>query len=224
MTSEIYLEAAYRNNQTQISDMYFTPPYKIMSPFYNGAHSDIMLMSSSAGLLGGDIVKAKYRFKENSDATIITQSYEKVLDTNGNRAMRMQEIILEGGSKAAFMPHPMIPFKNSDYTCTTTAYLSSSSTFFYSDSFSCGRTGMNNEQFAMKQFQSKLMVYVDNTLAYADNTLITLSTFDYSKIGQWHGYTRCGMIYVYLKDREKVKEFLYNVRCIKLYDNMLIVV
>ena len=83
MKSKLFLKIESDNDRTRISDMYFTPPYKIMSPFVKGKHIDIMQMCASEGLLGMDEVSMEILIGQDSDITYFSQSYEKVFDTKG---------------------------------------------------------------------------------------------------------------------------------------------
>ena len=56
-----------QNGRTQVEDMYFTAPYKIMRPLYNGGHTDLILMAASAGLFASDSIDAQYTFGDGSD-------------------------------------------------------------------------------------------------------------------------------------------------------------
>lgn len=62
MESRIFVQTARQNGRTQVEDMYFTAPYKVMRPLYNGGHTDLILMEASAGLLAGDGINAQYTF------------------------------------------------------------------------------------------------------------------------------------------------------------------
>ena len=81
MKSKLYLETEFSHNQTNIKTVEFSAPYKIMSPLKDGTHSDIMLMSASAGLLAGDSLTSEFVFNEQCDVNFISQSYEKVFCT-----------------------------------------------------------------------------------------------------------------------------------------------
>ena len=71
-----------------------------------------------------------------------------------------------------------------------------------------------NEYFLLKRFQSKVKFYVDNKLAFADNTLISPEEFDYTDIGMWHGYSHNGMMFVYLSNKSnKNDETLFIENC-----------
>ncbi len=213
MNSELYLKTIFRNNQTDIEDMFFTPPYKITSPFKNGTHSDIMIMSASAGILGGDKHVSDFVIGENSDVSIISQSYEKVMDTHGDTAIRETKITVCDNAKLVYIPYPVIPFKNSDYRSDTEINIKRSSALIYTDIFSCGRVGMG-EEFLMNSFVGKVIINIEDKIVFADNTVITPKKFRYNSIGQWDKYTHNGLMYIYLPtiDNDKITEEIRKIK------------
>lgn len=123
MESRIFVQTARQNGRTQVEDMYFTAPYKIMRPLYNGRHTDLILMAASAGLLAGDSIDAQYTFGDDSDVSIRAQGFEKVFNTGNGQACR--KIAVEAGENArvCFLPQPVIPFAGSDYRGSMTVDL-----------------------------------------------------------------------------------------------------
>lgn len=211
MKSRLYLETAPMHGRTRVADMFFTPPYKIMSPFMTGAHADIMVMAASAGLLRGDEIQQEFVFRAGSDVSVRTQSYEKVFDTEGGRVTRRVRLAVESGAAVRFLPHPVIPFANSDFDSEMTVELAPDASFACADVFTCGRVGMG-ERFRMRRFRSILRVRVGGRPAFADHTLIEPSRIDYRGPGLWRDFTHCGLLYAYLPDKMREAAFLEYAR------------
>lgn len=218
MNSQLYLQTEFIYNRTEIKDIFFTAPYKIMRPFRRENGLDITIMMASAGILGGDTLNAEYIFKTNSDVYITTQGYEKIFNTENNIAKKYTKIVCEENSKIYYFPYPVTPFANSDFRNITDVELDHSSTFLYSDICSCGRTGMN-EFFQMKRFENRLNVRLNGSLIFADYTLICPSILSYNTIGQWQNFTHNGLLYAYFENEDKQILFLENAR--KLSKSML---
>ena len=66
MESTLKLECGYGYGKTRIDDIFFTPPYKIMHPFMDGDKMEVILMSSSAGMLRGDSFDLSIKLKEKA--------------------------------------------------------------------------------------------------------------------------------------------------------------
>lgn len=211
MKSRLFLKTEADKKKTRISDMFFTPPYKIMSPFPNGKHIDIVQMCASAGLLGMDEVAMQFEIGKDSDLTYLSQSYEKVFDTNGSMVTKKLQMNVEEDAKVKYFPHPVIPFKNSQYCAESEIRISENSTLAYSDIFTCGRVGMG-EEFQMKSYRSKTRIYIKDQLVFADHTYLCPQLMDYHSIGMWMEYTHNGFLYIYCPEKEKMEELLLRIR------------
>ncbi|KFI48000.1 urease accessory protein UreD [Bifidobacterium biavatii] len=165
-SSTFRLSTAFRHGRTKIDDVYFEAPFKLMTPFTNGRHSDFIVMLASPGFLKGDEAHIELDFGPGTDSTIKTQSYEKVLDTADGSASRTIDLTVRGDAKAVFLPFPVIPFRNSSFENRTTAHIAAESTFVYADVVTCGRVGMD-ERWAMRRFANRLRVVVDEPVAVA---------------------------------------------------------
>lgn len=145
MHSEFRLTTALRHGSTKIDDIYFSAPFKLMHPFVNGRHAEYMLSFVGPGFLDGDVAKMECTFGPGTDATISTQSYEKVLNTKDGSASRTIDLTTLDDARAVFLPFPVIPFQNSSFSNAVTAHISPSSTFIYADVVTNGRAGMGEQ-------------------------------------------------------------------------------
>lgn len=211
MESRLFLETNVLHGRTNIKDIYFTSPYKIMSPFVDGSHIEVMQMSASAGLLSGDTFLLDLKVGDYSDMTYTSQSYEKVFRTKGKKAEKKVTIEVGANAKLKYMPYPVIPFAQSDFKGENTIWLKSSSDFLYCDIFTCGRTGMG-EYFQMKQYESRTKIYVEKELVFADHTMLDPEKFQYQTMGMWQNFTHNGMLYIYLARQEKEEELIEEIR------------
>ncbi|PST46064.1 urease accessory protein UreD [Bifidobacterium callitrichos] len=200
-SSTFRLATAFRHGRTKIDDVYFEAPFKLMTPFTNGRHSDFIVMLASPGFLKGDEAHIEIDFGPGTDSTIRTQSYEKVLDTADGSASRTIELTARGDAKAVFLPFPVIPFRGSTFSNLTTAHIAPESTFVYADVVTCGRVGMD-ERWAMRRFTNRMRVYVGDRLAFADRMLLEPDAFDYTGIGMWREFTHCGVLYAHLPEAD----------------------
>lgn len=197
MKSLLKLDCAYEYGQTRITDLYCEAPFKIMSPFYDGRHTEVIQMCASAGLLSGDSFDLEINVGEGSDLTYTSQSYEKIFQSTGETTQKNTRINLAPHSVLYYMPEPVIPFAGSAFQAVNEIHIDSTSAFFYTDIFNCGRVAMG-ERFMMKYFNSRTVVYVDEVPVFADHTLIDPAHMDYDTIGMWGGHTHNGLMYIYM--------------------------
>lgn len=202
MESRIFVQTERQNGRTQVTDMYFTAPYKIMRPLYDKGHTDLILMAASAGLLEGDSVQARYDFGDGSDVTVRTQGFEKVFNTGSGGARRHIALSAGADAKVCFLPHPVIPFAGSDYRGSMTVELRPDSRFLCADIFTCGRTGCG-ERFAMRRFENRLTVTVDGRPVFAEHTLVEPEKRRYTGLGQWQNFTHQGVLYAHAPGKEE---------------------
>lgn len=211
MESRLFLETAFQNNRTQIKDVYFTSPYKIMSPFVDGSHIEVMQMAASAGMLSGDVFQLELKFGRQSDVTYTSQSYEKVFRSKGKRTEKKVTIEVGEQAKIKYMPYPVIPFAESDFFGKNSIKVHPFATVLYADIFNCGRTGMG-EYFQMKQYESSTRIYIDEQLAFADRTVLRPEQFQYQTMGMWQDFTHNGMLYLYLPEKEQEEKQIEWIR------------
>ena len=202
MESTLMLTVHKKNGITQIKDLYFTSPYKIMSPFMEAGKMEVMQMCASAGLLGGDSFLMELLVEEESNLTYTTQSYEKVFCTKGEPTTKYTKIKVEKGASLFYLPYPVIPHAGSDFYGENTIFVDEDATLLFGDIVTCGRKGMG-ECFQMKRFESKTKIFVGEKLAFADHTLHFPEEFSYSSMGMWENYTHNGILYIYAKENEE---------------------
>lgn len=201
----------HQYEKTNIKSIYYLPPYKIMHPFMDGEKMEVMLMSSSAGFLAGDIFDCNITLEEKAHVTFLSQSYEKILDTKEDTATKNLNVVMGDSATLKYLPFPSIPHANSHYVVKNEIRMTGSGTLVYSDIFSCGRVGMG-ERYALKKFVSKTKVYIDEKLCFADHTLISPSEMRYDRIGMWGDFTHNGMLYVFLPEEEKLDGLIRQIK------------
>lgn len=207
MNSRVLLRTEYDYGKTNIKDLYCNPPYRIMSPFMNGDHMEVCLMSSSAGLLGGDTFSLELDIGINCNVTFVSQSYEKILNTGDNFASRKLDVTVGRGASLMYLPYPAIPFSGSSFYADNIIHLQKDSKLAYSDVFSCGRVGMG-EYYELNIYKSNTRVYLEDTLIYADNTTICPEQINYKTLGLWGNYTHNGMLYLYSENNEQLLKMM----------------
>lgn len=211
MESKLFLETVFSHGKTEIKDIYFTSPYKVMSPFVEGAHMELVQMSASAGMLSGDQFTLDMVFREHSDVTYLSQSYEKVFASKGEQTVKRMHMTVEEGARVCYMPYPMIPFAGSDFLGENQIHILKNASLLYCDIFSCGRVGMG-EFFQMKCYRSRTKIWIENELVFADHTLLDPVHFCYQTMGMWDRYTHNGMLYFYVPNEKKEKQMVDWIR------------
>lgn len=205
--SVLNITAEYKNGRTVITDSEFTAPIKIAAPFYRKDHTEIMMMTASAGILDGDSYDINITVRENAALKFTGQSYTKIFRADRTGAVQKVTIIVEKGGTLIYAPCPVIPFGGSFFDSRTDVYLHSDSRFAMTDILASGRIAMD-ETFAFTSYRSRTAVYIDSRLKYLDNRRLTPENTALDGIGFFEGYTHTGSAYFYGADKSALEETL----------------
>ncbi|MGN1303585.1 MAG: urease accessory protein UreD [Oscillospiraceae bacterium] len=204
--SELYLRAENNGGRTVISDSRFTSPIKIAKPFYRDDHTEVMMMTASAGILEGDRYDIGISAGKDTALKFTGQSYTKIFKAEKSGASQRIDISAEEGAKLLYMPCPVIPFGQSVFNSQTEIHLAENSRFAMCDILSCGRAAMN-ESFKFSSYRSRTAVYIGEKLKFLDNVRLAPEEAELSGIGFFEKHTHMGMLYVYGFDIDELPEF-----------------
>ncbi|MGN0642451.1 MAG: urease accessory protein UreD [Huintestinicola sp.] len=195
--SRLYICAENKGGRTVITDSCFSSPIKIAKPFYRTDHTEIMMMTASAGMLDGDFYDIEIIVKKGASLRFTGQSFTKIFKSGEKGgASQCVKISVENGGKLIYFPQPVIPFEESIFHSRTDVFLGSKAEFIMQDIFSCGRTAMD-EYFAFKSYRSRTAVHIDGRLVFLDNVKLIPSEADLSGTGFFEGHTHSGMMYAF---------------------------
>lgn len=187
--SELNMEVSRKDDKTVLSDVYFTPPFKIMKPFYENNLMRILQMSASPGIMEGDCQQINIDVKKGSCAEIYSQSFEKIHKMENNEAVRSININIGENCFFIYNPLPTIPYKDSAFNNSITIKLKdNSSVFVYSDILTSGRVAMG-ESFEYRYYYSLVKIFEGSKLSYMDNTRYNPSEMNMKGIGFYEEYT-----------------------------------
>ncbi len=195
--SRLAVRAEKRNGRTILSDVSFTAPYKLMTPFEKPDGSiQIMPLCASAGIMRGDRQEFSYEAEEGADLEVLSQSFEKIHRMEGGSACRHIFARVERNARLFCCPQPVIPFAGSAYDCDTEIYLADgSSGLFWLEIVCCGRIA-HEEQFAYRRFASAVRIYRGESLIYRDNTRYEPERMPVRGLGMYEGYTHLANIFL----------------------------
>ena len=195
--SRISACAALKDGKTILEDLYFTAPYKIMTPFEkeNGG-IQIMPLCASAGIMAGDSQEFSYHVKEGADLEILSQSFEKIHKMDEGSASRTIEVQVDKNAALYYYPQPVIPFAQSAFDSKMTIHLEDeTSKLFLLEIISCGRNA-HEERFQYRRFSSKVLLYRGEKLIYRDNTRYEPDKMPMEGIGLYEGYTHMANLFL----------------------------
>ena len=214
--SKVCLRAGVKDGKTILKDVYFTAPYKIMTPFDKPDGSiQVMPLCASAGIMRGDCQEFEYQVEEGAKLEILSQSFEKIHKMEGGSAERKIRIQCAPNSSLCYYPQPVIPFGGSAFDSDMEIKLSDeSSRLFLLEIITCGRNA-HEERFTYRRFSSKVWIYRDDHLIYRDNTRYEPEKMPMEGIGMYEGYSHMANIFLSVSEKtkeqqEKIWEILEN--------------
>ncbi len=153
-----------QSGKTQLAEYFVTPPFKVITlPSYGDAWANglnTMQMSSSPGVLAGDVLDIEISLAKSTALSLNTQAFTRVQAMNeGESAMQTTHISLAENSRLFYLPHPLVLHKDSAFKQQTQIEMGEQSELIYGEIVAIGRV-LNGERFAFRQFSSHLKIYV----------------------------------------------------------------
>lgn len=216
MYANLNIETIYRDGITRLGKTYFTPPFKVanITEDKRSEWLQLMIMSSSPGVLDGDQYKIKIGLGENSSLQLHTQSYQRLFNMKEGAAQQM-EVYLEKGSSFIFLPHPSVPHEKSIYKAINKFYLGDACKLIWGEILTCGRKN-NSEVFTFSSYRSITEIFINDKLVIKEHLFMQPSLIDPESMGQLEGYTHqaslisiqesnhADSIYEYLSQQEEI--------------------
>jgi urease accessory protein len=189
MIAKLYIETIFKNGITCLKQSYCTPPFKVANITEDKSSSSLqlMLMSSSPGILGEDEYELKIELGENSSLQLHTQSYQRLFNMKKG-AKQIMEVHLKNNSSFVFLPHPSVPHENSVFTTINKFYLSEGCRLIWGEILTCGRK-LNGEVFVFSKYHSITEVLINSKLIIKENLLMQPALINPNVIGQLEGFT-----------------------------------
>jgi urease accessory protein len=197
MIARLHVTAGVSDSRTYLKKSFFTNPLKIadITENKNDHCLQLMLMSSSPGILDGDQYQIKIDLEEDSSLQLKTQSYQRLFDMKKG-ALQTMEVQMSKGSSFCYLPHPSVPHKSSDFAATNNIYLSGGCSLIWGEVLTCGRK-LNGEEFAFTRYQNLTKIFLNGRLVVKESLLIIPSRINVKSIGQLEGFThQASLIYI----------------------------
>lgn len=197
------------DGKTILKHVYFTSPLKIITPFNTEyGLTRVMLLSSSSGIMAGDVYKITADIGEGCRSEITSQSYDKIHKMEEGHAERTNVMNVAKNAILNYMPQPTIPFKKSAVKNVTQINLEDeTSKLIYHDILTSGRVHYG-ESFEYTFFQNLTDIYQGGKRIYRDNTYYDPEKFDMKGFGMYEGYTHLSNIVIvnFGDTKELIKE------------------
>jgi urease accessory protein len=196
MNSKVEIHTGVREGVTFLKDSFFTPPYKIANITACQAEKclDLMLMSSSPGILDGDESYFEIGLCEDSSLNLHTQSYQRLFPMTAGAAQRIT-VQMEKKSSLIYLPHPVVPHEKSIFSAMNKIYLDVGCQLTWGEIITCGRKSCD-EIFRLHAYQNITELYYQDKLIVKENLLLKPSLKKPDAMGQLEQFThQASLIY-----------------------------
>lgn len=189
MTANLHIQASQRDCKTYLNKSYYTPPFRIadITEDKQAGILQLMLMSSSPGILDGDRYHLKIELDEGCSMQLHNQGYQRLFNMKKG-AEQQTEIHLAANSSFTYIQHPSVPHEQSAFTATNNIYLNKDCNLIWGEVLTCGRKA-NGEIFKFSKYHSRTSIYLNKKIVVNENLLIQPLVVNPFSIGQLEGYT-----------------------------------
>jgi urease accessory protein len=189
LISKVHIETAWKNGKTILKKSFHNPPFKIADVTEDRSQPalQLMLMSSSPGVLDKDEYSFQIDVAENSVLQLTTQSYQRLFQMKEG-ATQTVTAQLQQGSSFSYIPHPLVPHEGAMFSSKNKIHLSDNCSLIWGEVMSCGRK-QNNEVFKFSSYHSMTEIFLKGKLVVKENLLIRPAEVHPLSMGQLEGYT-----------------------------------
>lgn len=207
MNGLLKISTKYSSGKTIADDVFFTPPFKVYSPFYKGKTAEFISMSASAGVLSGDNHKIHLIVGDNCNVRFTDQGYQKLFNTADSSSSQKTIIYVGENGILRYRPHPIITFSGCLHRADSVVDICDNSHIIYSEIYCCGRTAFG-EEFSLSEFRSRTEIRINGVPDFIDNTMIKPNSFPVRSLGFFERYTHSGFMYIH---SDKISKSFFDV-------------
>ncbi|MFT2008539.1 urease accessory protein UreD [Pontibacter sp. 13R65] len=197
MLSTIKINAEREGKLTLLKESRHNAPYKVIhyGSRHLHEHLEMIMMSSSPGIMDGDVIDIEVNVHEGAQMKLFTQSFNRLHPMEKGAVQRTNVQVKKNGIYK-FIPHPITPFANSIFKTVNEIHLDERATLIWGDIIASGRVH-SGESFKFTRLHSVTKVFCNKKLVLFDNQLIEPGHQPFNSILFYERYThQATMIYV----------------------------
>jgi urease accessory protein len=196
-TGYLRLVGSRKKEKTILKESYSEGAFKITRSVYltSSGEAYFYIMNPGGGYLDGDLYRIEIELGEDAEAVVTTQSSTKIYKTPHHNASQEVIIHLKKGSVLEFLPDPVIAYEQASFKQSTIVRMEQGATLIYTDIFTPGWSA-DGTLFRYELLQSKMEVYMENSLILFDHIKLEPNEVDLKGIGYMEGFTHFGTMIV----------------------------
>lgn len=172
MKCTLTILTGYKNGKTYLKDTFFTRPIRVAN---TGLYEEddglyLLFMNSSPGILDMDEYDLSIHLEENSRLQVRSQSYQRLFNMKRGASQKLK-VQLSNHSTFSYVPHPVVPHKNSKFKNHSIIEMGDDCDLILSEIITCGRK-LCGEIFEFSHFHNLTEVYYHDRLILKDNIVL----------------------------------------------------
>ncbi|MEO5684944.1 MAG: urease accessory protein UreD [Chitinophagaceae bacterium] len=189
MKASVLIQIAAHNKSSFLKHAYAEPPFKVanITEARNPQLLELMLMSSSPGVLDDDRYLVDIELAANSSLRLTTQSYQRLFRMVKGAEQDITVRMLPGSS-LVYLPHPVVPHESAVFRANNKLYLSHGCNVIWGEVLTCGRK-LNGERFLFSFYHSTTEIFLNGRMVVKENLRMAPGTIEVDTIGQMEGFT-----------------------------------
>lgn len=205
MNAQLHIQVGERKSCSYLKQVYFTTPFKVANITEDKTQHDchLMLMSSSPGILDGDVYDLKIEVEKNCSLHLHTQAYQRLFNMQQG-ASQQTNVYMADGASFVYLPHPSVPHEQSIFTSRSNFFIGKNCHFVFGEILTCGRK-LNGEAFLFSKYHSINQIFMNSHLVIKENLLMQPSMINVHAIGQLEGYTHQASL-IFLNEEADIKQ------------------
>ncbi|UYQ91948.1 urease accessory protein UreD [Chitinophaga horti] len=213
MINELKIATGLRNGKTYLKESFYTRPFKLADVGLD-RHDPALyltLMSSSPGILDGDVYDIQVQLAAHTRLQLQTQSYQRIFQMEQEARQTMQ-VMLEDGAMLSYIPHPLVPHKNAVFKAHNKITVGAGSRLLWGEIVTCGRK-LSGEVFQFKLLRNLTEIYQNGRLLLKDNQVMAPALIPPEVMGQLEGHTHQAT-FIYVDTTPGANLFEENIRAL----------
>lgn len=203
LNATLHIDTALKNGKTILQKSYCTQPFKLANITEDRMQKELqlMLMSSSPGILDGDHHAMTITLGEGCCLSVETQSYQRIFQMQKGASQQVH-VNMQRGSSFTYLPHPLVPHRDSIFRVKNKVMLDEGCSLLWGEVISCGRK-LNGEVFAFSSYHGMTEIFQKNKLVVKENLLLRPREIALKGIGQLEGFTHQATL-LYLDEKAAI--------------------
>lgn len=162
------LVAKSAGGRTRLQEFYQEGCAKLRLPTMFDGSMEAVLINSSGGLTGGDVMDWRFDAKAETELTLTTQACEKIYKASAGTTSVTTAIRAEAGSRVHWLPQETILFDRAAMTRSLDVDLAGDAEFLAVEAVLLGRAAMG-ERMRSGLFRDRWRIVKGGTLLHAEN-------------------------------------------------------